>query len=187
MPAYELIDQAIEARDRGQYELAMRLFERLANDGHPYGLVLLANMHMEGLGTTVDLSKAETLLDQAVSLGSNEAAFQKAALWLVRGDLQRYFESLRQAKRMGSLPAAYRLALCYARGSGVTRDSKLAGALMSEAAARGHVGAKMHIARALVARPIDPIGFSRGVFGLLAGFFETLRIGTRNPDDERLR
>lgn len=187
VPNADPFEEAVAARDRGEYSRALHLFEAIAKNGQPYGLVPLASMYMEGQGTEVDLSRAEDLLNQAAQLGVREAVLQKATLWYARGDMTRHFLALQEAARLGILPACYRLALCFARGTGVAKDDAKALTIMSEAAARGHVGAKMHLARRLLVRPINPAGFTRGVAMMITAIGESLRIGTRNPDDDRFR
>lgn len=182
-----LFEEAKHARDRGDYARAFDIYNCLAREGQPYALVLLADMYAEGQGTTVDLAKAEELLDQAASLGVREAVLQKADIWEARGDMRAYFATIQQAARSGLLPAQYALGICHARGLGTPRDAEKALEVMREAAERGHVGAKMHVARRLIARPLNPLGFLWGVALMLAAFVEGLYISFRNPADDRFR
>jgi TPR repeat protein len=186
-PTDDRYDEAARAADRGDFGQALRIYESLAKDGHVYSLVLLAHMHVEGQGTAVDLSKAEELLDQAARLGMPEAALQKANIWLARGDMRRYFFAIQQAAQMGLLTAQYRLGLCYAYGRGTARNAEKALEVIREAADRGQVRAKGYIARRLLARPLNPLGFMRGLVLILAALIEILRIGLRNPHDDRVR
>ncbi|NJO12122.1 MAG: sel1 repeat family protein, partial [Gammaproteobacteria bacterium] len=146
-----LFDEAVAARDRGDYALARRLFEQGAKEGHPYGLVLLASMYIEGHGTPVNLQKAEELLMQAESLGVLEAVLQRANLWHSHGDMKKHFAALQQGARQGSLAAQYRVGICYARGIGVEKDREKALAVMKEASADGHLGRECTLARRLLA------------------------------------
>ena len=162
-------------------------YEEIADGGEPYALVLLAHMYMEGIGVTVDMGKAEDLLDRAIGLGVAEAVFQKANIWLARDDLSRYFLSIQQAASMGLLAAHYRLGLCYAHGRGTAKNRQKALEVMTEAADLGQLRAKGYVARQLLSRPLNPLGFVRGVIMFKTALFEMLRIGRHNPHDDRVR
>jgi TPR repeat protein len=135
----------------------------------------------------VDLSKAEELLDRAARLGIHEAVLQKARIWHERGDWSRYFAGIQQAAGMGMLAGKYRLGQCYARGIGTASDTGKAFEIMRDAAGRGHVGAKIYLARRLLARPVNPLGFLRGLGAMVAALGEALRIAVRDYQDERIR
>jgi hypothetical protein len=58
---------------------------------------------------------------------------------------------------------------------------------MQEAAKRGHIGAKAHLARRLLRRPWNPLGFVRGLAMIVVLLVQGLIIVVRNPHDERIR
>jgi len=183
----ESYSEAMGAQSRGDYAQAIEIYEKLANEGHVYSLVMLGDIYTRGVGTEKDLAKAEELLDRAAALGSPEAEFQKANIWLERGEMSRYFCAIQKAARMGVLVAQFRLGLCYIHGRGTTKDDAKALELIRDAASRGHLGAKAHLARRLLTWPFNPIGFVYGLILLLVAFMQAIGIAARDPHDDRLR
>jgi TPR repeat protein len=112
---------------------------------------------------------------------------QKAKILFNKGDRKGYFLAIQRAASMGSLLAQHRLGLCYARGLGIAQNTEKAVEIMREAAERGHIGAKSHLARRQLARPLNPIGFFAGLIQLLIAFVQGLVILLRNPHDDRVR
>lgn len=194
MPALVFMDQhhqlyiaATQAKEGGDYARAIDIYERLAIEGHVYSLVMLGDIHARGLGTEADLAKAEELFDRAAGLGLSEAPFQKANIWLERGDMHRYFLAIEQAARMGLLVAQYYLGLCYEFGRGTEKNATKALQIIREAADRGHLGAKAHLSRRLLMRPYNPVGFTYGLITLLVTIVRSARISLKNSNDERIR
>lgn len=183
----ESYDEAERARNRGEHARAMEIYEELSRDGDVYSLVFLADIHARGLGTVVDLEMAKKLLDRATALGVTEALFQKANIWFDRGDMHRYFLAVQEAARKGILVAQFYLGLCYVHGRGVPKDRTRALELINDAAERGHFGAKAFLARRLLSRPYNPVGFALGLFKLLSTIIQAIAVGAKNREDERLR
>jgi TPR repeat protein len=179
--------EAQRARNRGDHARAFEIYDGLARGGDGYALVMLGSLHARGMGTPVDLEKAEEYFDRAAALGIPEASFQMANVWYDRGDMHRYFLAIQEAARMDLLIAQFYLARCYARGRGTEKDKAKALELMSDAAERGHVRAKMYLARRLLFRPYNPVGFVQGLFKLLAATVEGLTLSLLNPHDDRVR
>lgn len=187
MHVIEAYEEAARAYDVGEFARAREIYEALASEGSVYSLVLLARMCIDGQGAPVDLDRAERLLDQASQLGSEEASLQKAALWLSRGEMRKYFLAIEEAARRELLPAQYQLGVCYARGLGVDKNKEMALTTMRLAAERGHLGAKLYVARELLRRPIDPIGFVQGAIVFLSSALLHLWLASTNPNDDRIR
>lgn len=179
--------EAESARQAGEFERALEIYESLSKRGDVYSLVMLGDMYARGLGTSVDLEMAEKLFDRAESLGVPEAALQKAGIWFDRGDMHKYFLAVQQAARKGLLVAQFYLGLCYARGRGVQRNENRALELIQDAAQRGHLGAKAFLARRMLRRPYNLFGFVRGLILLFATIGQVIVLSLRNGDDERLR
>lgn len=183
----ELHIEAKRARNRGDYARAIEIYEKLVKEGDTYSLVMLGNIHARGIGKSVDLVKAEEFFNRAISLGVPEAHFQIANVWYDRGDMPRYFLAIQQAARMDLLVAQFYLGRCYAYGLGIAKDKAKALDLMREAAERGHVRAKMYVARQLLFRPYNPIGFVYGLIKLAGAGVQGLAISLVNPHDDRVR
>ena len=180
-------EEAMRARNRGDHARTFEIYERLAEDGDAYALVMLGSLYARGIGTPVDLAKAEELLERAARLGEPEARFQMAHVWHDRGDMQRYFLVIEEAARDDLLVARFYLGCCYAYGRGVAKDPVKALEIMRDAAERGHIRAKMYLARQLLLRPWNPLGFAYGLVKLLLASIEGLTMSLIDPYDERVR
>ncbi len=181
------LENANSAYERGDFATARKLYEVLAKEGHAYTLVPLARMYIDGEGGPVDLERAEVLLEQAIALGVQEGVLQKASLHRARGDAAGYFHSIREASRLGILPADYQLGLCYEYGNGVSRDRERALEIMRTAAKRGHLGAKIFLARRQLRNPLKPAEFVGGVFLLISASIKSMYLAFHDPHSELLR
>jgi TPR repeat protein len=179
--------EAARACARQDFAYATQIYEQLAKSGHSYALVQLAQMHAEGKGTPVDIGRAQELLDRAEKLGETEALIQKGRIWLTRNDTKRYFASVQYAAGKGFLPSQYQLAVCYLLGVGTEKDERKGLETMREAADAGHLQAKSYLAKKLMARPWDPIGFVSGVAIFLGVVAKGLLLHMTNPGDPRIR
>jgi TPR repeat protein len=183
----DLEKRAWAAYERGEMAIALAQFLQLASDGKPYYLVAAARMYMDGEGVTVDLSEAAKLLDQASALGVREALLQRAECAARRDDDREYFLLVSQAERAGLISARYLLGLCHIHGRGTDRNPAKGLSLMEDAASAGHLGANAFIARQLLKRPVDVIGFARGVLLFFVTAFKMIFLSLANPHDPRLR
>ena len=178
------LENANRAYDVGDFATARALYETLAREGHPCTLVRLARMYIDGEGGGVDLQRAEALLDQAIALGVKEGVLQKAALFQARGDAAGYFEFIRKASDIGILPAQYQLGLCYASGNGVSLDTVRALEVMRAASERGHLGARIFLARQLLKNPLRPVDFFTGLFWLMSATLQSIYLIFHDPPDQ---
>jgi TPR repeat protein len=178
---------AARAVARQDYAYAVQVYEQLIKSGHSYALVQLAQMYAEGKGTPVDIDRAQELLDRAEKLGETEALIQKGRIWLARNDTKRYFASVQYAAGKGFLPSQYQLAVCYLLGVGTERDQGKGLEAMREAADAGHLQAKGYLAKKLIARPWDLVGFVRGIAIFLGVIAKGLLLHLVNPGDPRIR
>jgi len=183
----DLYDEVERALKRGDRARLRALYEELANIGEMEGFLWLGDVYARGDGVPVDLDKAELLFNQAAALGSSEAVFQMASVWLDRGEPHRYFLAIQEATNKGVLVAQYYLGLCYKRGRGTEIDTSRAEELIRDAAERGLIRAKTYFARKRILRIYNPFGFAYGLVTMLLVILEGLSITLINPKDERLR
>jgi hypothetical protein len=101
--------------------------------------------------------------------------------------MPRYFLAIQEAADMDVLAAQYYLGMCYMRGRGVAIDETRAMERIRDAADRGLIRAKTHLARRKMLRIYNPVGFVYGLIKLPLVIVEGLIITLINPDDERLR
>ncbi len=181
------VEKAKHAYERGDFATARLLYEQLVQEGHAHALVFLGRMYIDGDGGVVDLERAEALFDQAIALGVKEGVLQKASLFRARGDRTNCFHSIREAARLGILPAQYQLALCYETADGVARDSRRALAIMRIAAKRGHLGAQIYVARRLLRNPLRPADFAAGLLLIISATVKSIYQIFRNPYSDLLR
>jgi TPR repeat protein len=179
--------EAVRAKRRRDYVRALEIYEELIKEDDPFSLVALGDMYVRGEGTPLNVEKAEMLYRRAASLGSVEATLQLATVWQIRGDLRRYFLAIEEAARLDSLVAKFYLGLCYAHGRGTRRDPDKALELISAAAEQGYIRAKVYLARRLLARPQNPLGYLFGLVKLMNAIFQGLVISMVSRHDERVR
>jgi len=183
----DLYDEVERALKRGDRARLRALYEELANVGDVNGFLWLGDVYARGDGVPVDLDKAEGLFNRAATLGSAEAVFQMASIWLDRGDWHRYFLAIQEGANQGVLVAQFYLGLCYKRGRGTAIDATRADELIRDAAERGLIRAKTYFARRRILRIYNPVGFVYGLVTMLLVIFEGLTITLIDPKDERLR
>lgn len=183
----QIFQDAATANANRDYARAAQLYEHLAQNGHPYALVHLAQMHIEGTGTEVDLDKALQLLDRAEKMGEAEALIQKGRIFLARNDARRYFTSVQHAAGSGLLPSQYQLAVCYLLGVGTEKDLTKGLEAMRQAADSGHLIAKSYLAKRQIARPWNLVGFVHGLATFFAVLVQGLLLHLTKPGDPRIR
>jgi TPR repeat protein len=178
---------AYAAYRRGDYKAALRIYVSRAEQGDVAAGVNAAGMYLGGLGTDVDIDRADLLLARGVALRMPEAIYRQAYVSKLRGDASKFAEGLADAHRLGLLQATVALAACCLRGCGVPRDESRFMLLLREAASRGHIRARKMLARRVL-MDVDGIGsVARGLSMLAAATVDAIILRIRAPDDERLR
>lgn len=178
---------AYAAYRRGDYRTALRIYVSRADQGDVTAAVYAAGMYLGGLGTDVDVDRAESLLARGVALRMPEAIYRQAYVSKLRGDASKFAEGLADAHRLGLLQATVALAACYLRGYGVPRDESRYRGLLGEAALRGHIRARKMLATRILI-DADGVGsVAKGLSMLAAAAVDGIILRIRAPDDERLR
>lgn len=130
------------ALERGQYDEALKWFQKAAAENHPYGLYRVGYMYEKGLGVDKDPAKAVEYYEKAGKMNFDIAISQLAQLY-ERGDggVPQNFEKARQlyqrAIELGSVYDKYSLGQMYEFGRGVEQNRKIAAQWYTEAAAAG--------------------------------------------------
>jgi TPR repeat protein len=180
------LQEANAAYSCGDFRRALQLYELMASQGFPHGLLMAARMRIDGRGENVDLKKADDLLCQAEALGVPGANAQRAAWALAAGDDQRFFSEIRKEAQRGTLSAQYQVAEAYLHGVGVLRDPIKGRRLLVEASKKGHLGAKILLAKGYLKKPWLIHGFLFGLVLLVYAVGLSLFLALTNPEDERL-
>ncbi len=151
------------------YEAAIDLFKRAAQQGHPLAMYNLALHYRDGIGVQRDFGQAAEWFAKAAESGLVSAMVENAqALTTGRGqpfsraNPRRAVEGLQRAADAGSLRAKYELGRIYQRGArcscgegnqsnDVSRDRELALLWFSRAAEAGDTAAQVRVAEIMEA------------------------------------
>lgn len=151
------------------YEAAIDLFKRAAQQGHPLAMYNLALHYRDGIGVQRDFGQAAEWFAKAAESGLVSAMVENAqALTTGRGqpfsraNPRRAVEWLQRAADAGSLRAKYELGRIYQRGArcgcgegkqsnDVSRDPELALLWFSRAAEAGDTAAQVRVAEIMEA------------------------------------
>jgi TPR repeat protein/uncharacterized protein (UPF0335 family) len=151
------------------YEAAIDLFKRAAQQGHPLAMYNLALHYRDGIGVQRDFGQAAEWFAKAAESGLVSAMVENAqALTTGRGqpfsraNPRRAVEWLQRAADAGSLRAKYELGRIYQRGArcscgegnqsnDVSRDRELALLWFSRAAEAGDTAAQVRVAEIMEA------------------------------------
>lgn len=178
--------EASAAYESGDFSRALTLYESLAAEGYPHGLLIAARMYIDGLGVNVDMSKADELLAKAEALGVPGANAQRAAWALANGDERRFFVEIRKEAQRGNLSAKVQVAEAYLHGVGIERDRVLGLKLLKEVSDRGSFGAKILLAKDALGRPWLLHRFLWGFVMLVYAAGMSIYLALAKPGDERL-
>ena len=98
----------------------------LASKGDKDSLYDLGNMHLEGVGTNIDVVKAIAAFEQSANQGHTKAAYKIGLIFYegngIKPNSKHAFKWFRQAAEGGYPAAQYYLGKLYAAGKGVKRD-----------------------------------------------------------------
>jgi TPR repeat protein len=131
---------AIAANERGDYETALRRYQKLASDGDSMASYFLGKMYENGQGVVQDGAKALDWYRKSVEQGGSLAKVEIGHLYYDGlGVPQDYAEALKwfqHAADEGDVDAQYYLGLMYYNGHGMPRDYVQAYMWLNLAAAR---------------------------------------------------
>lgn len=178
--------EAGAAYESGDFSRALGLYESLAADGYPHGLLVAARMYIDGRGVSADLQKADEILARAEALGVPGVSAQRAAWALASGDERRFFLEIRKEAQRGNLSAKVQVAEAYMHGVGVAQDRALGCELLRGASESGHLGAKILLARDMLRRPWLIHKFLWGLVTLVYATGVSIYLALAKPGDERL-
>ena len=122
------LDDAIAARQRGNYAHALKIFKSLAAHGDAKAQYNLGLMYENGQGVTQDYKEAVKWCRLAADQGLAEAQYNLGLIYRDgEGVTQDYKETVkwyRLAAAQGDASTQYNLGLMYGKGQGVTQDYK---------------------------------------------------------------
>ena len=141
VPAYAGIDDAVNAYNAGQYDVARDEFESLAADGNGEAAFYLGRMYQFGDGVPENQSQALTWFRNSADLGYADGYFVSGQMY-EKGlgtpqDYDRAFASYQAASDMGHMDALKRLAMMHAEGLGTQVDYGQAARLLNSAVEQG--------------------------------------------------
>jgi uncharacterized protein len=158
------LENAVAARDSGDYATAFSVFHILANQGVTRAQFYLAAMYIESQGVQQDLAEALKWARKAANQGDAEAQFYLGLMLDTgQGVPQSDIEALkwyRLAADRGYAGAQSNIASKYANGGGMPRDDVRAYMWLSLAAAQGN-----HLASDFLQDTIAPRMVHEGYVG----------------------
>lgn len=113
MSRNDLFDNACEAYDREDFDLALDLFRQGAEAGDASAMGWLACMYGNGEGTKRDIDKSIYWDKTAVKAGDSVSAFNLAVTYRTIGNIQESKRWFEKAIEMGDHEAALELAKLY--------------------------------------------------------------------------
>ncbi|WP_240529982.1 SPOR domain-containing protein [Novosphingobium sp. PC22D] len=131
------VKQGVDAWSAGDYPRAVKEWERPAREGDADAMFNLAQAYKLGRGVPRDLTKAESLYEQAAAKGHLGAADNYGLLLFQRGERAKAMPFIIAAADRGDPRSQYLLGLAYFNGDNVPRDWVRAYALVSLAQQAG--------------------------------------------------
>lgn len=141
------LHRAWRAMDAGDYEESARLFGPFAARGSETALNSLGWMYNNGHLGPRDSAKAMSLWEQALAGGSNAARVYLGRALIETGDPQRARALFLEDADQGHKPSLYWAGRMSVRGQGGERDEDAGVALLTRAAAGGHIFARRDLLR----------------------------------------
>ena len=146
----DALGAAEEAYNRGEYELALREFRRLAGLENPSAQYRLGEMYYYGKGVPESHTQACQWLTRAAEQGDVDAQIKLGEIYGYRSDCdgpeKHHLEVIKEAES-GNDDAQYELGLMYESGNGVYTNDARALQWLTRAAERGHVDAQIKLGR----------------------------------------
>jgi len=158
-PALANLEAAVKYYSEGQFALAFREFQRLAEKGEVAAQTALARMYRNGEGVTKDDARAAEWYRRAAETGDPEAQNGLGFLYEtgrgVEQDEARAAEWYWRAAERGHAPSQTSLGLLYATGRGVRQDHATARRWYRRAADQGFARAQHLVGKMYVSGPGD--------------------------------
>ena len=126
---------------------ALGQFEALAADGDAWAMRSLGNWYENGRHVEKDLQRAEQYYRDALRAGSWQATQQLARLLFVHSKEDRWDAILADGDAAGFVPSSVQLARYRYQRSSTRATAREVRPLLEKAAAAGHPGARMRLAR----------------------------------------
>jgi len=162
-PGHAGFKDGVDAYKRGDYEVAFKEFQALANEGNVRAQHTLGYMYEKGRGVDQDLLAAVSWYRRAADQGDALAQYNLAIMYYTgKGVLRNYTEAaqlFRKAAEQGYSQALYNMGEIYRQGQGVLRDAVQAHMWYTLAAAHGDPLAAE--ARDKIARQMRPAQITR--------------------------
>jgi TPR repeat protein len=139
------LEDAIAARDRGDYATALRLFQPLADNGDAIAQLILGDMYRTGRGVPKNDAEAVVWYRKAADQGYARAQLNLGFMYAnglgVPKDFGECMKWYRLAADQGYAHAQYNLGLMYANAQGVPQDPVMAYMWFNLSAAQGYQNA----------------------------------------------
>jgi SH3-like domain-containing protein len=139
-------NQALDAYNNNDYETALPIWRRLADEGNADAQYALGVAYLKGEGVSRDLNESMKWFEQAGNSGNVQAMFNLgAAYWEGKGTRQSYAEAVEwweKSAAAGQSAAQYNLGLAYYLGKGAEQDLDQALKWIRQSAENGHNGAQ---------------------------------------------
>jgi len=135
------LDEAKQFFDRGEFNKAAPIYEKLAAEGDALAQYTLAEMYFRGMGVQQDIKKAAALYELAAEKNIMHAQQNIAVLYMQGTGVTQNFERalfwFRKAAAQGDSFAQYSIGLRYLNGEGVEQNSSEALSWFKKAAEQG--------------------------------------------------
>ena len=183
----ELLEKAERLYCEKNYREALPIYLSLAEEGQLRGQVMAGWMFYYGLGTDCDQKKAKQWFSVASQANSPMAQLYLGKILIKDNDLEEgrsYFESLLEH---GYLPGFFHLGWLYENGKGVPPDGAHAYSIFLAGAEKGHLPCQMVVARKLFKGERGFFSRIKGGILILKTYIETILLGFKDENSERLR
>ncbi|HMI41386.1 MAG TPA: SPOR domain-containing protein [Sphingomicrobium sp.] len=147
MAADPTVKAGVEAWQRGDHAAAIAIWQPLAGKNDADALFNLGQAYKLGIGVSLDLPRAQELLERAARLGHLDAQTSLGLLLFQNGNRIAAMRWLKSAAERGEPRALLVYGTALFNGDGVERDPVKAYAYVSRAAAQGLAPAKETLAQ----------------------------------------
>lgn len=149
---YAGIEEVKEAYTKGDYAVALKEVQPLADQGNVYAQFYLGEMYASGQGVTQDSAQAVVWLRKAAEQGYVNAQISLGRMYdgehAVPQDYAKVAVWFRKAAEQGNADAQLRLGVMYANGLGVLKDNMQAVDQYRKAAEQGSADAQFRLGMA---------------------------------------
>jgi hypothetical protein len=146
------------------YEDALAIFLRFADEGNVEAQNIVAKMYEWGEGTPRDKTMARKWFERAARNHDVDSMNGLAIVMSDQGDYAGAFDWFRRAARAGSTTARYRLGVMHDGGLGTERSIPRAVAQYKAASTEGHLLARSRLGILALAGAVDDLSRLRGFF-----------------------